>query len=125
VRTFGNKLDVLITGAGMVPTAFALGRQFSNHKYDLAINLGIAGSFDRSIALAMCLKLPKIPLPNSVPKDDEIYPITTLALAKIPLNPTPRWMTVCNSFYLAKKQKPLRLTQCMATRHLYKKYSER
>jgi futalosine hydrolase len=32
VNSFGNKLDVLITGAGMVPTAFAMGRQFNMHK---------------------------------------------------------------------------------------------
>ena len=43
--------DVLVTGVGMVATAFALGQQFQQKKYDLAINLGIAGSFDRNIAL--------------------------------------------------------------------------
>jgi futalosine hydrolase len=43
--------DVLITGVGMVATAFALGRHLATNRYDLAINLGIAGSFDRSIAL--------------------------------------------------------------------------
>ncbi|MXV14955.1 futalosine hydrolase [Hufsiella ginkgonis] len=42
---------VLITGVGMVATAYALGYHLGNFKYDLAINLGIAGSFDRSIAL--------------------------------------------------------------------------
>ncbi len=42
---------VLITGVGMVATAFALGTHLATHTYDLAINLGIAGSFDRSIAL--------------------------------------------------------------------------
>jgi futalosine hydrolase len=43
--------DVLITGVGMVATAFALGQQLAQKKYDLAINLGIAGSFDRRINL--------------------------------------------------------------------------
>ena len=48
----GEKLfEVLVTGVGMVATAFALGQQFAQKKYDLAINLGIAGSFDRTIAL--------------------------------------------------------------------------
>ncbi|WP_342646735.1 futalosine hydrolase [Mucilaginibacter sp. CSA2-8R] len=42
---------VLITGVGMVATAFALGNHLATHRYDLATNLGIAGSFDRSIAL--------------------------------------------------------------------------
>lgn len=43
--------SVLITGAGMVPTAFALGRHLPHNVYNLVINLGIAGSFDRKIPL--------------------------------------------------------------------------
>jgi futalosine hydrolase len=43
--------SVLITGAGMVPTAFALARHLPHNVYNLVINLGIAGSFDRGIAL--------------------------------------------------------------------------
>jgi len=43
--------DLLITGVGMVATAFALGRHLAVNQYDLAINLGIAGTFTRSINL--------------------------------------------------------------------------
>jgi len=43
--------DLLITGVGMTATAFALGRHLAINHYDLAINLGIAGSFDRNIPL--------------------------------------------------------------------------
>jgi futalosine hydrolase len=43
--------SVLITGAGMVPTAFALARHLPHNVYNLVINLGIAGSFDRKIPL--------------------------------------------------------------------------
>jgi len=43
--------SVLITGAGMVPTAFALARHLPHNVYNLVINLGIAGSFDRKITL--------------------------------------------------------------------------
>jgi futalosine hydrolase len=46
-----HAVTVLITGAGMVPTAFALGKQLALYKYDLAINGGIAGSFNFSIPL--------------------------------------------------------------------------
>ena len=42
---------VLITGAGMVPTAFALAKHLPHNVYNLVINLGIAGSFDRDIPL--------------------------------------------------------------------------
>jgi futalosine hydrolase len=43
--------SLLITGVGMVATAFALGRHLAANRYDLAVNFGIAGSFDRNIAL--------------------------------------------------------------------------
>jgi len=42
--------DLLITGVGMVATAFSLGKQLSN-RYSLVLNVGIAGSFDREISL--------------------------------------------------------------------------
>ncbi|RYU87866.1 futalosine hydrolase [Mucilaginibacter terrigena] len=42
---------LLITGVGMVATAYSLGKELATNQYDLAINFGIAGSFDRSIEL--------------------------------------------------------------------------
>jgi futalosine hydrolase len=50
-RIKNQDIKFLITGVGMVATAFALGKHLTTHQYDLAINLGIAGSFDRSIVL--------------------------------------------------------------------------
>jgi futalosine hydrolase len=44
-------VDVLVTGVGMVATAFAIGRHLALNQYELAINAGIAGSFDFTIAL--------------------------------------------------------------------------
>ncbi|MEM8892684.1 MAG: futalosine hydrolase [Bacteroidota bacterium] len=44
-------VEVLHTGIGMVNTAFRLGKYLSQQKPDLAINLGIAGSFSRDFAL--------------------------------------------------------------------------
>ena len=46
-----TQYSILITGVGMVATAYALGRELALNTYDLAINLGIAGSFDRDIVL--------------------------------------------------------------------------
>jgi len=40
-----NELEVLITGVGMVATAYQMGNQLATKKYDLIINAGIAGSF--------------------------------------------------------------------------------
>jgi futalosine hydrolase len=45
-----NGFDILITGVGMTATAFALGRQLQAG-YKQVLNLGIAGAFDRNIAL--------------------------------------------------------------------------
>lgn len=43
---FNNKeIKVLITGAGITFTAFALGKFYATNKVDWAINMGIAGSF--------------------------------------------------------------------------------
>ena len=44
-------LDTLITGVGMVATALALGERLAGNHYDLLLNVGVAGSFDRSIPL--------------------------------------------------------------------------
>jgi futalosine hydrolase len=49
--------SVLITGAGMVPTAFALARHLPHNVYNIVINLGIAGSFDRNIPLGKVLEV--------------------------------------------------------------------
>lgn len=46
-------VDILITGVGMVNTSFHLTRHLPGHPpYNLAINAGIAGCFDRSVPLA-------------------------------------------------------------------------
>lgn len=44
-------IDVLVTGVGMVATAFALGKRLATTRYDLLLNVGIAGSFNRDIPL--------------------------------------------------------------------------
>jgi futalosine hydrolase len=56
-RIRSQDLEFLITGVGMVATAFALGKQLAVHQYDLAINLGIAGSFDRGLALGEVMEI--------------------------------------------------------------------
>jgi futalosine hydrolase len=44
-----NEIDVLITGVGMIATTYHLTKRLNEKKYDLAINAGIAGSFDRTL----------------------------------------------------------------------------
>ena len=57
LTTHNSQFTIIITGVGMVATAFALGRQLATGKYDLGINLGIAGSFDRNIALGEVIEI--------------------------------------------------------------------
>ncbi|MCZ4224209.1 futalosine hydrolase [Pedobacter rhodius] len=51
-----KNFDVLITGVGMVATAFALGKHLSS-KYKLVLNLGIAGAFDRGLKLGSLVNI--------------------------------------------------------------------
>ncbi len=46
-----NTIDFLVTGPGMVATTYELTRFILEKKYDLAINIGLAGSFNRSIKI--------------------------------------------------------------------------
>jgi futalosine hydrolase len=43
-------IDHLVTGVGMVATAIELSKKLSENNYDLVINAGIAGSFNRSFS---------------------------------------------------------------------------
>ena len=51
-----DTFDLLITGVGMTATAFQLG-QHLNQKYDLVLNVGIAGSFDLGIPLGSLISV--------------------------------------------------------------------
>jgi futalosine hydrolase len=74
-KTTLNQLEIstLITGAGMVPTAFALGQHLAINQYDLAINLGIAGSFDRDIALGEVVEITEDTFVELGAEDDENF----------------------------------------------------
>ena len=50
-RRGGHEIDVLTTGVGMVPTATWCSRALVTGDYDLALNLGVCGAFDRTLAL--------------------------------------------------------------------------
>lgn len=52
-----HQVDYLITGVGMVATAFELGAQLSKKSYDLLINVGIAGSFSISHQIGDVFKI--------------------------------------------------------------------
>jgi len=67
------KSEILITGVGMVATAFALGKHLVANKYDLAVNLGIAGSFDRNIQIGEVVEVTKDTLSELGAEDDHSF----------------------------------------------------
>jgi futalosine hydrolase len=73
LKVRGQNVSFLITGVGMVATAFALGRELATNRYDLAINLGIAGSFDRSIALGDLAEITEDSIAELGAEDDETF----------------------------------------------------
>jgi len=52
-------VDLLISGVGMVATAFHMARTLASNKYPMVINLGLCGTFDRSIPLGAVLQTTK------------------------------------------------------------------
>ncbi len=57
IDTYGHEIDFLITGIGMVSTAYMVTRQFAAGEYDLAINIGLAGSFDKSLQIGEVVRV--------------------------------------------------------------------
>lgn len=52
-----KQLDFLDAGVGMVSTAYHLSRHLCKNRYDLAINLGIAGSFSEKFPLGTVVEV--------------------------------------------------------------------
>ena len=83
ITTGNHSIDILITGVGMVATAFALGRQLASHTYDLAINAGIAGSFDFNIALGEVVLITEDIFAEQGAEDgEEFIPLKELGLGE-------------------------------------------
>lgn len=96
-RTFDY--EVLITGVGMVATAFALGRHLAANKYDLVINLGIAGSFDRSIALGDVVEITEDTFAELGAEDDTRFlPIADMGFGEATFYPSKKLADLYNLF---------------------------
>ncbi len=50
-------IDILITGIGINSTTYFLTKNINNKKYNLIINVGICGSFDKKLALGTILNV--------------------------------------------------------------------
>ena len=101
-QDFGLKtldFELLITGVGMVATAFALGRHLATNNYDLVVNLGVAGSFDRSIAEGELLEITKDTLAELGAEDDnDFIPIETLGFGGATFYPSTKLADLYNLF---------------------------
>lgn len=68
-----HHLGFLITGVGMVATAYALGRELAVNRYDLALNVGIAGSFSKKIAIGELVEIQEDVFSELGAEDDEDF----------------------------------------------------
>jgi futalosine hydrolase len=72
-RLKSTSIDVLIPGAGMMVTAFHMGRQLSRGKYDLAINAGICGSYTQTISIGDVAEITEDCVPELGAEDKEKF----------------------------------------------------
>jgi futalosine hydrolase len=91
--------QLLIAGVGMVATAFALGKRLTANKYDLVLNLGIAGSFDRAIALGELVEITQDTLAELGAEDDNAFlPIEELGFGEATFYPSTKLVDLYNLF---------------------------
>ena len=96
-------IDVLVTGIGMLQTAYFLGRQLSARQYDLAINAGIAGTFIKSFPLGTVVNVVEDCVPDLGAEDGENFlSVFELGLADPNAHPYTRGKLMNDSFHSVK-----------------------
>jgi futalosine hydrolase len=68
-----HAIDVFITGSGMVQTAWNMAKATEKKKYELAINAGIAGSFNKGIPIGEVVSVKEDMLSEFGAEDDEKF----------------------------------------------------
>lgn len=69
----GHDVDVLVSGVGMVATATWCAHALSRERYDVALNLGVCGSFDRSLTPGVVVHVVSDRLAELGAEDDEAF----------------------------------------------------
>jgi futalosine hydrolase len=69
----GHTLDILVTGVGMVATATHVSRALARTQYDLALNLGVCGAFDRRLALGAVVHVTSDSMPELGAQDGAAF----------------------------------------------------
>jgi futalosine hydrolase len=76
VRAFthaSHHVDILTTGVGMVATAAWCARVLAQHPYDLAVNLGVCGSFDPAYPPGTVVNVMADCIPELGAEDDQRF----------------------------------------------------
>jgi futalosine hydrolase len=68
-----HEIDVLTTGVGMVATAAWSSRVLAIGEYDVALNLGVCGSFDREVLLGDVVHVISEELPEMGAETDDAF----------------------------------------------------
>lgn len=69
----GSTVDVLVTGIGMVATAVKCSRALALTSYDLALNVGICGSFDRTLEPGAVVHVVRDQIAELGAEDDDAF----------------------------------------------------
>ena len=67
------KIDILITGVGMIATTFKLTQVLSQNDYDLVINAGIAGAFFEELEIGEVVEIRSEQFPEIGAEDDTSF----------------------------------------------------
>jgi futalosine hydrolase len=68
-----SHVDVLVTGVGMVATAARCSRALALTRYDLALNVGVCGSFDRALAPGAVVHIVRDQIAELGAEDDDAF----------------------------------------------------
>jgi futalosine hydrolase len=68
-----HDVEIVITGVGMVATAARTSSALARTTYDLALNLGVCGSFDRALSLGAVVHVVSDCMPELGAEDGDVF----------------------------------------------------
>ncbi|MEN9369148.1 MAG: hypothetical protein RI952_13 [Bacteroidota bacterium] len=68
-----HQIRFLVAGVGMVNTTYQLAKLFTNETFDLVINIGIAGAFDRKLNIGEVVEIKSDLFSEMGAEDDEAF----------------------------------------------------
>jgi futalosine hydrolase len=123
-----SKSEILITGVGIAATTFALGKHLALNQFDLAVNFGIAVSFDRDIELGELMEITQDTLAELGAEDgDEFLPIEQMGFGEATFYPSKKLSDLYNLFnnFNLKKAAAITVNTVHGNKSSIKKVAER